>query len=237
MKTYTSLNESLTGRNQQRRKLANNTYAERRELGAIAIRLHQTDIVTFYPDGRIVANTGGWKTLTTKDRLNEYLPVRIWQKSGRWLLGSNGSTIEFADGLTIHPDGSISGGRAQSDVEAEKSLQKRIKAYCDGLAKVLPLPRPGAGDCFYCQMREVASGKPIGEVTHNTGHLCSHMEENYFVPSLVWNALEFAGCNPQGGGCAWFDVAFGDGRMLTGLGPNRIKSMVRKYLRRQFGLA
>lgn len=237
MKTYQSLNESLTGRNQQRRKLANNTWAERRELGAIAIRLHNTDILTFNPDGSIVCQTGGWKTHTTKDRLNEYLPVQIWQRAGRWFLGSNGSTIEFADGLTIKPDGTIAGGKAPSQAENEKALQKRIKVYCDKLGAALPLPKPGAGDCFYCQMREVKTGLPLGECSHNTGHLESHLEEGYFVPSLVWRSLEFNGCNPQGGGCAWFDVAFGDGRMTKTFGADTVKRMVRKYLRRQFGLA
>lgn len=238
MKTYQQLNEALTGRNTQRRKLANNTYAERRSGRVIAIRLHQTDIVTFFPDGKIVASTGGWKTHTTKDRLNDYLPSRIWQKSGRWFLGSNGSTVEFADGLTFNPDGTITGAKPQSESDAEKQLQKRIAVYCKALSEKLPLPMPGAGDCFYCQMREVKTGLPLGECTHNTGHLESHMEENYFVPSLVWSALEHAGCKPQGGGAAWFGVAFSKGGNFMGEhGKTTIARFVRKYLRRQFGLA
>lgn len=237
MKTYQQLNESLTGRNQQRRKLANNTYAERREADAIAIRLHDTDILTFRPDGSVICNTGGWKTHTTKDRLNEYLPVRIWQKAGRWFLGENGKTVEFADGMIIHADGTIAGAKSQSSADQEKALQKRIKAYCEGLKKALPLPRPGAGDCFYCAMREVTTGNPLGECNHDTSHLDSHMEENYFVPSLVWRALEKGGCNPQGAGCAWFDVAFGDGRLTKQFGSDTVVRMVRKYMRRQYGLA
>jgi len=235
MTTYQQLNDKLTGRNSQSRKLANNTYAERRG-DHIAIRLHQTDIVKFHPDGTITANTGGWKTHTTKDRLNEYLPVRIWQKSGRWFIGSNGGTVEFADGITIHPDGKITGAKPQSDADAEKALQKRIAAYCRDLQAALPLKPPGNGDCWYCLMREKETGKPWGECTKDTSHLESHFEEKYFVPSLVWRALESAGCNPQGGGCAWFQFAFGADK------PNKwqaetIIRFVRKYLRRQFGLA
>jgi len=199
--------------------------------------LHATDVLTFKPDGSIICNTGGWKTHTTKERLNEYLSVRIWQKSGRWFLGSNGSTVEFQDGLTIAPDGTITGAKPQSQADEEKALQKRIAAYCKGLKAALPLPHPGAGDCFYCQMHEVKTGLPLGECSHNTDHLLSHMEENYFVPSLVWTALERGGCNPQGAGCAWFGVAFGDGRMTKQFGGETVARMVRKYIRRQFGLA
>lgn len=233
---YETLNAQLTGRNEKCRKLANNTYAERKDDGSIAIRLHQTDIAVFKPDGTIVANTGGWKTHTTKDRLNEYLPARIWQKSGRWFLGENGTTIEFADGLTFHPDGTITGAKPTSQADEEKKLQKRITAYCAGLVAALPLAKPGAGDCFYCQMREEKTGKPLGECAHDTSHLDSHLEENYFVPSLVWNALEMNGCNPQGGGSAYFMAAFSENN-FGDFTKKTVGKMVKKYLRRQFGLA
>lgn len=83
--TYNELNEKLTGRNKNGRKLANNTYAERRG-DNIAIRLHSTDVLTFFPDGKIVVNSGGWKTVTTKGRINAYLPrpFGINQKDFAW---------------------------------------------------------------------------------------------------------------------------------------------------------
>lgn len=43
--TYTELDQQLQGRNRERRKLANSTYAERRGEGVIAIKLHATDIL------------------------------------------------------------------------------------------------------------------------------------------------------------------------------------------------
>ncbi len=232
MKTYTQLNEMLTGRNKDRKKLGNNTYAERRG-DAIAIRLHDTDILTFNPDGSIVCTSGGWKTSTTKDRLNAFAPVRIWQKSGRWFLGDG---LEFQDGLTITARGEIKGAKPASEAEKEKKLQKRIAAYCEKLCAALPLPRPGAGDCFYCQMREVNTGLPLSECTHDTTHLDSHLEENYFVPSLVWRALEKAGCNPQGGGSFWFESAFGAPNQPETF-RKRVASFVRKYIRSQYGIA
>lgn len=61
----------------ERRKLENNTYLERRGPDAIAVLLHNTDIVTYYSDGRTGLYTGGWFTMTTKDRMNYYLPRHI----------------------------------------------------------------------------------------------------------------------------------------------------------------
>ena len=62
------------GRNTSRRKLENNTYLERRDIDTIALRLHDTDIITFIADGRIEVRNGGYPTVTTHDRLNKYLP-------------------------------------------------------------------------------------------------------------------------------------------------------------------
>lgn len=227
---YSTLNEQLTGRNKDNRKLGNNTYAERRNGDAIAIRLHQTDILTFHADGRIVANTGGWKTRTTKDRLNQYLPDTISQHRGKWTVRG----LEFADGMTWHPDGTITGAASENDSKEETALRKEIDRYCKSLVAALPLPTPGAGDCFYCQFTEEKTALPLGEVSKNTDHLREHLKENYFVPSMVWRALEFCGCNPQGGGCAWFQAAFGK-EFFTD--RNQVGRMVKKYLHRQFGLA
>ena len=81
MTTYNELNEILVGRNSQSKILTNNTYAERKD-NAISIRLHGTDILIYFPDGRISFNSGGYKTVTTKDRMNRFSPVRIWQNKG-----------------------------------------------------------------------------------------------------------------------------------------------------------
>lgn len=81
---YDGLTERSKGRD--RRKLENNTYLERRPGGAWAVRLHATDILTVQPNGTVQANTGGWESVTTKARLNEYLPGGwgIGQTKGVW---------------------------------------------------------------------------------------------------------------------------------------------------------
>ena len=84
--TYAEADQSLQGRNRESRKIANNTYLHR-EGEDIAIRLHNTDIVRFKPNGDIVLDSGGWLTVTTKQRMNEYLRRdmgEIWSERGVW---------------------------------------------------------------------------------------------------------------------------------------------------------
>jgi hypothetical protein len=67
-----------------RRKLQNNTYLHARSNGDYAVRLHSTDVVTIHADGTYSLNTGGWETVTTKDRINNYGPARVYSHRGTW---------------------------------------------------------------------------------------------------------------------------------------------------------
>ena len=75
----------------KRRKLANNTYLYERMGTDYAIRLHSTDIITLHADGTYTLNTGGWDTVTTKARLNDLGPARIYSygKFGWCVFGKN----------------------------------------------------------------------------------------------------------------------------------------------------
>lgn len=72
----------------KRRKLGHNTYLEDRG-NHLAVRYHDTDVVRYYPDDTVTYHTGGWRTYTTKDRLNRFGPIGVYQKNGEWF---------FADG-------------------------------------------------------------------------------------------------------------------------------------------
>lgn len=113
--TYKEADEKLVGRCARGRKLENNTYLERRDLDStIAVRLHSTDVITFHSDGRVVLDSGGWWTVTTRDRINRYMPDGwcVWSERGQWLLGHSYSNpiCMFEDGVTIHPSGEVTGG-------------------------------------------------------------------------------------------------------------------------------
>ena len=59
----------------RKRKLGNNTVLVTDHAPtSYAVRYHSTDIVTYRKDGSIVLSSGGWRTSTTKERINEYIP-------------------------------------------------------------------------------------------------------------------------------------------------------------------
>lgn len=64
------------------RPLANNTRLILKANGDVAVRLHNTDVVTYHPDGTATIYTGGWLTVTTKDRINAYAPVGAYSTGG-----------------------------------------------------------------------------------------------------------------------------------------------------------
>jgi len=90
-------------RKSRMRKLENNTYKIDTD-DMEAIRLHDTDILTYECDF-VILNTGGWKTVTTKDRMNEYLPRGVWieQKQFEWYVHDDrdGTVKDYEDGMRI----------------------------------------------------------------------------------------------------------------------------------------
>jgi hypothetical protein len=88
----------------QGKKIANNTTLRRKNDGSIAVRLHETDIITFTKGGKTTLDTGGWASVTTKERMNRYMPgnARIAQKKGQWLITSaQTDETPYVDGMTI----------------------------------------------------------------------------------------------------------------------------------------
>lgn len=79
--------------NKNTRKVGNNTYAEIEYDKSVSIRLHGTTVVRFYPNGLVKLNSGGYHTHTTKKRINQYSPVRVYQKNFEWFL-SDGTPFE-----------------------------------------------------------------------------------------------------------------------------------------------
>src|SRR5882762_3850822 len=146
MSTYFGLDTKLRGRCRESRKLANNTYARRRCSGKIAIQLHATDILTFHSDGQIDVNTGGWDTVTTRSRMNDYIP-------GPWRVGGHrGSTLLYkmeppawtpvaviCRSLTIEADNTVKDGDSVQELfetirledNRRKSLRNRLKYWVE----------------------------------------------------------------------------------------------------------
>jgi len=225
---YQELNQLLKGRNAQSKKWANNTYLNRRGEN-IALQYHNTDVATFRPDDSIILTSGGWHTSTTKERINMALQGRFYlrQELGRWFIGD----YTFADGMIIKSNGSITGA-GKDNPKADKKLKAKVKAFAQLCADNIPLDKPGAGDCFYCQMK-TEDGQSLGDATKDTSHLDSHIQEGYIVPSLVFNALKESNC-----GDMIYSLVFNNpNKVMVDTAQSYVKKSVYRYILKRKGFA
>lgn len=90
--------------------IANNTAEIRYANGDRAIRFWYTDIVTFKASGEVIYSSGGYYSLTTKERINEFSELQVYQRAFKWYFLLNGIEYEFHDGVTInHKEGRVIG--------------------------------------------------------------------------------------------------------------------------------
>ena len=105
-KNFEQASEVLAGRESIR--LGNNTYLEN-FYGGIAVRLHNTRIVWFHEDGRVTLHTDGYHTVTTKERINQFIDGRVYQQHGQWYYRlplvegaiEGAVTVIFSEGLNV----------------------------------------------------------------------------------------------------------------------------------------
>jgi len=189
---------ALSGRTS--RKVGHNT-TMRREIEAgeaerVILRFHETDIIVYDGgDNSVTLDTDNHLTATTKTRLNDWLPWRVYSQDHVWRIEIDGETYMYADGMRILADGAVEGAGSEEEMKAQKKLARDIRRYAQGYAAAFvnrKVPAPSGGDCFYCLFKEVGSGRSWGEAAGMTDHLISHMEEKYFVPSLLVNAIRYS---------------------------------------------
>lgn len=166
----------------------------------ITVTYHDNPVVNFFPDGTNTYSSCGWKTITTKERINWFLPngFAVYQEKSVWYLShrhwsdtfgrvETGKWI-FADGIAIK-DGAVF--NAGTEDNTQKTI-KTIKKYVDGYIQELlsgKMESPSGGDCWYCLMT-TQDGQSLGDATKNNEHILSHLEESYYVPSLLYRAYE-----------------------------------------------
>jgi len=73
--------------------------------GVTFVCYHETDVVQF-GSHTIVLDSGGWRTVTTKLRMNQTsqqfdLGFQVYQKNFEWFVDHQGKTIAFADGMVL----------------------------------------------------------------------------------------------------------------------------------------
>lgn len=87
--------------NRNTRKVGNNTYAEILPDNSVGIMLHSTYVVKIHSDDTYTLQTGGWQTVTTKDRINQYSPVKVYQRKYEWFVKLNGKEYPFMEGMVV----------------------------------------------------------------------------------------------------------------------------------------
>jgi len=188
VQTRREAEQLLTGRCSRRRKVANNTYLER-DGDNIAVRLHDTAVVTYLPNGDIVLDSGGWLTMTTKERMGTFTAARVSQTNGQWTVYWGDERLPYADRMILHPDGTADGVPNAAELAAlDKDVKRRrrdIKKFVGAITaeQIVHAWENNDGDCWHCKF-----GLPGG-----TDHLECHIEEGYFMASLAYQAIKAAG--------------------------------------------
>lgn len=227
--------------------VANNTVKYARPDGAFVYRLHQTDIVVQHINGEIELNTGGWRTHTTKERLNRYIsPLYIWSDRGEWYISAPSSRYEtkqaipFFDGIRVKDCRVINASEIARDGLTPLEVRRRRKLITKMIGELRglkQLPEPGQGDCWICMMHRETPGKRVfNTLEGQTGPgqpdcLLSHIEEGYLHGTLIYNALCWAGYRDPG-----FIWQRENQDRAQGRKPDFASRALRRYLYRKLGV-
>lgn len=222
----------------RKRKLMSNTYLVVREDGGYSVRLHDTEVVIHYPDCTVF-RTGGWETVTTKDRMNRFSSHSIYSEKGVWFLAPFNdfdSPYPFADGIEVRKRGAhVEVDGEGSDPKHQQRLRKRVNEYAKRYADAMlagEIPAPSAGDCWACCMVAENGTAPMG----GAEHIESHISEGYFVPSiLVRMKGELAPIVQDYIGRKWYGETR-DAEFAGGIAHEHIKKVVRKFCFRELGM-
>lgn len=190
MLTYAEAREKLG--NRTKRKLERNTYLEPLDAQTVAVRLHQTNVVLIHSNGTYTLNSGGWKTITTKARINEYSPARLYSENNVWYVGETG----YTDGMKVDSTGGLVSGGHSGHSQAilkrrlDKMVLKYVKGFCEWVAENKDLPVPSGGDAWPALIGEPDATDPLGGMEPmGLDYLFDTFKDEYYIPSLVWKAL------------------------------------------------
>jgi hypothetical protein len=221
---------------------------------AIGVRYHDTTVITFFSDGTIELDSGGYRTVTTKKRMNVFLPnpLAVYQAKGEWFVTLNGfwygktkSTIvgfkdkmrlfqvTTDDGVAWVAEGALNLEEERERKQLRKDIDKYVKGYVNALVKG-DVPLPIEADCPQCDMRTAGTGEALGEATKDSAHFRSHFKERYYVPSLLIRALEVCPSSIMDKMTVQSLMEGASVRGDMGYFKIHMRKILRRYLRAQF---
>lgn len=188
--------------------------------GERRIRLHGTDVVTLHSHGGFTLDTGGWNTMTTRDRMNGWIPTgyMVFTHKGQIHLCTRDGTWPFLQSIYVGPRGAVYPDQGPDD---NKRLRRLIDRYCREFKKRgLPTAEESKGDPW------VVPGLTSESV------MMDWLESCYIHRTMYALALRNAGLTDQGVAFFIYDVDRKGGN-LDGTDMRRI----RRYIRACVGLA
>lgn len=238
----TTLAESYKTKSEEARKSArrigNNTFRHVETIDGETfdvVRLHWTDVVKVSKrDGRMILNTGGFRTATTKGRINDHSQrvFYVYSERGAWFVQERkrwnetektweeiqdpfaaGRCVPFFDGITVPDCFDAPEAETRGRKKEAREIARKISALVAPL-KTAAAPLPEIGDCLFCQINaggDGANGKNVG-----TDCLASHVAERYLHGALCVAAFRWAGWtetrmhyafHPPGGAFAYWNAA------------------------------
>lgn len=163
-------------------KIENNTLSYTDENGDSVIRLHNTDIIRTSANGKkITVFTGGWNTLTTRDRLNGHLPFSVYTQGGTLFVRTAKGTFPIGDQpVTFSASGECLTKRALASLKTIAGYKLLIKQWTDR-AKRGDIADP-AGDPWI----------PLGTLPSKDVAL-DWLKTGYVTQHAILSALKWAG--------------------------------------------
>ena len=71
-----------------------------------SVTYHETRVFEILPDGRVRLDSGGWRTATTKKRINQAARhfgrrFSVYAKNGDWYVSTKNGDVPFSDSMII----------------------------------------------------------------------------------------------------------------------------------------
>lgn len=185
------------GRRDERTLYLRATRLHRRSASTIAVRYHETDVVTYQADGWITLRTNGWYTNTTMSRMEQFAPVAIARR-GRWWLYTrpegerpDAGRHAFADGMTVRGT-EVLGALDLDQSDAEDAQNRKVRRTVN---QAMRNWRAGGHElklhtCGACVL--IRQGTTVADRGHLLDHL-AQMRAGWLSASTAEAAVVMAG--------------------------------------------